>query len=68
MIWSTGMNFSEFFKASYFFFFLRFTYKITCEIIQIHLMLLEESTIIFIIFWDLLIFTKFSFHHKWNEM
>ena len=24
-------------------------------------------TIIFIIFWDFLIFTKFPFHHKWNN-
>ena len=31
-------------------------------------MLLEESTIIFIIFWDFLIFTKFSFYRKWNEV
>ena len=25
------------------------------------------STIIFIIFWDFLMFYKFSFHHKWND-
>ena len=32
------------------------------------LILLLKSTILVIIFWDILMFTKFFFHHKWNEL
>ena len=52
MIWPTGMNFSELSKASYSFLWDLHAVKIY----KCYVMLLEESTIIFIIFWDFSIF------------
>ena len=44
--------------------------NITClNRIQMILKLYEDaSTTTFIKIWDLLMFNKFSFHHKWNEV